>query len=66
MSCKKKEVSKDIIEKVKNFFQSHTNKSYRAWEIAEQLWLSKDDVSSAIKKLKEEWIITWKCAYKLI
>ena len=65
MPCKKKELNPEILEKVKDFFQTHTDKSYRAWEIAEQLGLSKEDVSAAIKKLKEDGIIAWRCAYKL-
>jgi len=65
MPCKKKELNPEIVEKVKKFFEEHTDKSYRAWQIAEELWLDKDDVSAAIKKLKEEGVIAWRCAYKL-
>ena len=65
MPCKKKEINPEVIEKVKKFFQENTDKSYRAGQIAEQLGLSKDDVSAAIKKLKEDWVIVGRCAYKL-
>ena len=53
------------MEKVLEFFQTHTEKSYRAWEIAQELGLDKEEVSKAIKQLKEEWKIAWRCAYKL-
>ena len=65
MPCKKKELSPEIIEKVKNFFQENTDKSYKAWEIVEKLGLEKDDVSKAIKKLKDDGVIAWRCVYKL-
>jgi Mn-dependent DtxR family transcriptional regulator len=65
MSCKKKQLNSDLIQKVFDFFKTHTDKSYRAWEIAEKLNLKKDEVSKAIKLLKEEWKIIWRCAYKL-
>ena len=65
MPCKKKEISPEIVEKVEQFFKEHTDKAYRAGEIAEILGLEKDDVSKAIKKLKEEGKIAGRCAYKL-
>ena len=65
MPCKKKQLNPEIVEKVLKFFQTHTDKSYRAWEIAQELGLDKDEVSKAIKQLKEEGKIAWRCAYKL-
>ena len=65
MPCKKKQLNPEVVKKVLEFFQTHTDKSYRAWEIAQELGLDKDEVSKAIKQLKEEWKIAWRCAYKL-
>ena len=65
MPCKKKQLNPEVVEKVLEFFQTHTDKSYRAWEIAQELGLDKDEVSKAIKQLKEEGKIAWRCAYKL-
>ena len=67
MACKKKtiQLTDEIIEKVKKFFEDHPEKSWRAWQIAEELGLEKELVSAAIKKLKDEWVITWRCAYKI-
>ena len=48
-----------------DFFKARQDKSYRAWQIAEELGLSKEEVSQAIKQLKEEGKIAWRCAYKL-
>jgi len=66
MPCKKKELNPEIVEKVKNFFQENTDKSYRSWEIAEKIWLGKDEVSQAIKELKKDWIVDGRCAYKIV
>ncbi len=58
-------VDETIIEKVKKFFETHTDKSYRAWQIAEELWLTKEEVSAAIKVLKDQGVIAGRCSYKL-
>jgi len=52
-------------EQVFEFFQNNTDKSYRAGEIAENLWVEKDEVSKVIKELKSEGKIDWRCAYKI-
>ena len=56
----------DLINKVEKFLTEHTDKSYRAWEIAENLWVEKDEVSKALKELKKENKIEWRCAYKIV
>ncbi len=66
MPCKKKQLNPEVVEKVLDFFKTHQDKSYRAWQIAEELGLSKEEVSQAIKQLKEEGKIAWRCAYKLV
>ena len=65
MPCKTKQLNPEVMEKVLEFFQTHIDKSYRAWEISQELGLDKDEVSKAIKQLKEEGKISWRCAYKL-
>jgi len=56
----------NTIEQVQKFFEENTDKSYRAWEIAKNLWLEKEEVSKAIKELKTNNKIEWRCAYKIV
>jgi len=53
-------------ENVLEYFQKNTLKSHRAWEIAENLWVKKDEVSKVIKELKIEGKIEGRCAYKIV
>ena len=56
----------NITEKVEQFLKENTSKSYRAWEIAENIWVEKEEVSKALKELKKEEKIEGRCAYKLV
>ena len=53
-------------ENVLEYFQKNTDKSHRAGEIAENLWVEKDEVSKVIKELKSEGKIEGRCAYKIV
>jgi len=55
----------NLKEKVIDFLKNNSSKSYRAWEIAENLWVDKEEVTKIIKELKKENKVEGRCAYKL-
>ena len=56
----------NLKEKVIDFLKNNSSKSYRAWEIAENLWVDKEEVTKIIKELKKENKVEGRCAYKLV
>ena len=56
----------NITNKVEKFLAENTDKAYKAWEIAENIWAEKEEVSKALKELKKEEKIEGRCAYKLV